>query len=94
MCLLHNSILRGYNSIYLQAPHVKPEDKPDFVGYALTWYKFVKSHHDDEEATLFTKVEEMLEDKEVFAETHKEHGKNRSSATQSRARAVSDGLCV
>lgn len=74
MALLHNSIFRGYNSIYLQAPHVNDTDKPDFVGYCLTWFKFVKSHHDDEEQTLFTKVEDLLDDKAVFEETHKEHG--------------------
>lgn len=74
MALLHNSIFRGYNSIYLQAPHVQDADKADFIGYALTWFKFVKSHHDDEEESLFTKVEELLEDKTVFEETHKEHG--------------------
>jgi hemerythrin-like domain-containing protein len=74
MALLHNAILRGYNSIYQQAPYVKPEDKSDFVGYSLTWHKFVKSHHDDEEHTLFTKIEQLLDDKTVWAETHKEHG--------------------
>ncbi|KAK7750959.1 hypothetical protein SLS62_007092 [Diatrype stigma] len=73
MALLHNAILRGYNSIYLQAPHVQPADKAAFIGYALTWYKFVKTHHDDEEATLFTKVEEVLGDKTIWAQTHKEH---------------------
>ncbi|KAK4156158.1 hypothetical protein C8A00DRAFT_30970 [Chaetomidium leptoderma] len=73
MALLHNSILRGYNSIYHQAPIVLDQDKADFVGYCLTWFKFVKSHHDDEEDTLFTKIEELLEDKTVFGETHKEH---------------------
>jgi len=73
MALLHNSILRGYNSIYQQAPLVVGADKADFVGYCLTWYKFVKSHHDDEEETLFTKIEDLLQDKTVFDETHKEH---------------------
>ncbi|KXJ93012.1 hypothetical protein Micbo1qcDRAFT_160909, partial [Microdochium bolleyi] len=73
MALLHNSILRGYNSIYLQAPHVEPGDRADFVGYCKTWHKFVTSHHDDEENTLFTKVEELLGDKTVWAETHGEH---------------------
>ncbi|KAI0477332.1 hypothetical protein GGR56DRAFT_691847 [Xylariaceae sp. FL0804] len=70
MALLHNSIFRGYNSIYQQAPHVKPTEKADFI---VTWHKFVKSHHDDEEANLFTKVEGVLDDKTVFEETHKEH---------------------
>ncbi|KAK3694507.1 hypothetical protein B0T22DRAFT_72798 [Podospora appendiculata] len=73
MALLHNSILRGYNSIILQAPHILDQDKADFVGYCLTWYKFVKSHHDDEEETLFTKIEDLLQDKTVFEDTHKEH---------------------
>lgn len=74
MALLHNAILRGYNSVYQQAPHVKPADKYDFIGYALTWHKFVATHHDDEEATLFPKVEEVLGgDKDIWAGTHKEH---------------------
>jgi hemerythrin-like domain-containing protein len=74
MALLHNSIFRGYNSIYQQAPHIKDADKSDFIGYCLTWFKFVKSHHDDEEENLFTKIEELLQDKDIWAETHKEHG--------------------
>ncbi|KAI0860863.1 hypothetical protein F4860DRAFT_477973 [Xylaria cubensis] len=73
MALLHNSIFRGYNSIYQQAPNIKDVDKNDFIGYALTWYKFVKSHHDDEEVSLFTRVEEVLDDKTIWEETHKEH---------------------
>lgn len=73
MALLHNSILRGYNSIYLQAPHVTPADTPDFIGYCKTWHKFVTSHHDDEEENLFTKVEELLDDKTILKETHTEH---------------------
>lgn len=74
MAMLHNSIIRGFNSIWLQAPHVKPEDKADFVGYARTWHKFVESHHYDEEANLFPKVAEVLHDKDVWAESHREHG--------------------
>ncbi|KAI0126850.1 hypothetical protein BJ170DRAFT_630248 [Xylariales sp. AK1849] len=73
MALLHNSIFRGYNSIYQQAPHVKPDDKSAFVGYCLTWFKFVKSHHDDEEDNLFTKIETLLDDKSIWADTLKEH---------------------
>jgi len=72
MGLMHNAILRGYNSVYQQAKHVRDEDKAAFIGYALTWHKLVKSHHDDEEAELFTKVEELLGEK-VFEATHHEH---------------------
>lgn len=74
MCMLHNCIIRGYNSIWHQAPHVEEADKADFVGYALAWHKFVKSHHDDEEENLFPKVAAQLADADVWAETHHEHG--------------------
>jgi hemerythrin-like domain-containing protein len=74
MSHIHNTILRGYNSIYLQAPHITDVDKSAFIGYALTWYRFVKSHHDDEELELFPKVEEVLSKKEIWNDTHKEHG--------------------
>lgn len=74
MALLHNSIIRGFNSIYRQAQHVPDADKAAFVGYSQTWFRFVKSHHDDEEANLFTKVEEILGDDKIWAETHEEHG--------------------
>ncbi|CAN9222487.1 unnamed protein product [Alternaria alternata] len=73
MAHIHNAILRGYNTIYLQAPHVREVDKTAFVGYAQTWYRFIKSHHDDEEAELFPKVEDMLRSKDIWKETHEEH---------------------
>ncbi|KAF2707201.1 hypothetical protein K504DRAFT_411188 [Pleomassaria siparia CBS 279.74] len=73
MAHIHNTILRGYNSIYLQAPYVTNEDKADFVGYAQAWFRFVKSHHDDEELELFPKIEEVLGTKGLWDEMHKEH---------------------
>jgi len=72
--MVHNSIFRGYNSIYHQAPHVAEADKDDFVGYCLTWHKFLKSHADNEEASLFPKTEELLDDRTIWEESHKEHG--------------------
>lgn len=74
MALLHNAILRGFNSIYLQAPHVKVEDYAAFVGYSLTWHRFVKSHHNDEEAELFPEVDDILKEEGIWKETHQEHG--------------------
>lgn len=74
MALLHNCIIRGFNSIWLQAPHIKEADKADFIGYSLTWFKFVKSHHDDEEDNLFNKVADILGDEGVWSQTHEEHG--------------------
>ena len=79
MAHIHNSILRGYNTIYLQAPHIADEDKPDFIGYARSWFRFVRSHHDDEENELFSAVEEVVGTKGVFDETHREHGRSTPS---------------
>ncbi|KAI5272468.1 hypothetical protein E4T47_04356 [Aureobasidium subglaciale] len=73
MALLHNAILRGFNTIYLQAPHVQPANYHAFIGYSLTWYRFVKSHHDDEEAELFPKVDDILKEKGIWDKTHQEH---------------------
>jgi hypothetical protein len=73
MAHIHNAILRGYNSIYLQAPHISDADKPAFIGYALTWFRFVKSHHDSEENELFPKVEDVLHRNDIWGATHDEH---------------------
>jgi len=53
---------------------VTSEDKADFIGYAQAWFRFVKSHHDDEELELFPRVEEVVGTKGIWEETHKEHG--------------------
>jgi hypothetical protein len=73
MCNVHNTIFRGYNSIYQQAPHIRDGEKANFIGYCLTWYKFVHTHAMAEESGFFPVAEKLL-DEEVFKETHKEHG--------------------
>jgi hypothetical protein len=79
MALLHNAIIRGYNSIYLQAPNVPSTDYADFIGYSLTFIKFVKAHHDAEEASLFPQCLEILSkkgedgDREIWGKSHDEH---------------------
>ena len=72
--MVHNSIFRGYNSIYHQAQHVAETDKADFIGYCLTWHKFVKFHAKNEDTSLFIEIEKLLQDKTIFEESHKEHG--------------------
>ena len=72
--MVHNSIFRGYNSIYNQAPHVADADKPAFIAYCLTWHKFLKSHADNEDTSLFLKIQELLDDKTIFEKSHEEHG--------------------
>jgi hemerythrin superfamily protein len=38
------------------------------------WHKFLKTHAENEESSLFPKTEELLEEKGIWEETHKEHG--------------------
>lgn len=98
MALLHNSLIRGYNSIFLQAAHVRDEDKADFVGYSKTWVRFIKSHHDDEEDLLFPEIKGMLSDQHVCGDMHEEHGEmsrchgRRASAADTGKESFIDGL--
>ncbi|KAG0641336.1 hypothetical protein HOY80DRAFT_743710 [Tuber brumale] len=57
MALIHNIIIRGMNSIYLQAPHVPVEDVQPFIGYCKAWSEFLHSHHKNEETILFPSIE-------------------------------------
>lgn len=41
MVILHNIVLRGLNSIYLQAPKVPPKDYSDFINYCYCWYLLI-----------------------------------------------------
>ncbi|KAG6009139.1 hypothetical protein E4U21_003208 [Claviceps maximensis] len=74
MALLHNALIRGFNSIYVQAPLVQTDDVDDFIGYALTWHKFLVSHHDDEEEKLFPDMEGVLKDDLIWGDMKAEHG--------------------
>jgi hemerythrin-like domain-containing protein len=57
MVHVHNMIIRGLNSIYLQAPHIKPADEKAFCKYMLTWHTLLHAHHDGEEEMLFPFLE-------------------------------------
>ncbi|OJD18715.1 hypothetical protein AJ78_01252 [Emergomyces pasteurianus Ep9510] len=57
MALSHNAFIRGFNSIYQQAPRLqKDTDKSDFVGYCQSWIECVKTHHHYEETELFPNI--------------------------------------
>ncbi|KUI68305.1 hypothetical protein VM1G_03929 [Cytospora mali] len=60
MCLVHNVLLRGINSVYLQCVNVEvqsPESIPDFVNYAEQWGLSVHEHHETEETFFFPEIE-------------------------------------
>ncbi|KAL8281134.1 hypothetical protein RQP46_006492 [Phenoliferia psychrophenolica] len=79
MTLLHNVILRGFNSIYLQAPHVKDDDLGDFVQYSLACV--LQAHHDDEEAELFPRLAGVVKNPDLMKESLEEHRKSPTTST-------------
>ncbi|KAK4096321.1 hypothetical protein N658DRAFT_436356 [Parathielavia hyrcaniae] len=59
MVHVHNMVIRGLNSIYLQAPHIQPADEKGFCQYILFWHTLLHSHHTGEETMLFPEVEKL-----------------------------------
>jgi hypothetical protein len=60
MSLAHNGILRGLNSIYLQATHIPRKDREtiqDFLTYCQCWCESMHHHHDAEEMEFFPSIE-------------------------------------
>lgn len=61
MVLVHNMIIRGLNSIYVQAPNIKePKDVQDFLTYMNAWAQFVHMHHHNEETVIFPLLETSI----------------------------------
>ncbi|KAL1965836.1 hypothetical protein VTN77DRAFT_5157 [Rasamsonia byssochlamydoides] len=61
MAFAHNSMLRGLNSIYLQAPHVHdPRDVADFLFFVKSWAAWVSHHHVLEEERMFPDFEKVI----------------------------------
>jgi hemerythrin-like domain-containing protein len=64
MSLAHNGIIRGLNSIYLQAPHLPspatdPTTARDFLTYCQCWSESMHHHHDAEEKAFFPDIESI-----------------------------------
>lgn len=63
MANVHNLLLRGLNSIYLQAPHVtKPADIADLLFYTHAWTGTVHHHHSLEEKIFFPQMEVLAKE--------------------------------
>ena len=70
----HNVLIRGLNSIYLQAPHVRsPQDIRDFLFFCLAWIKTVEHHHDTEENTLFPALENFTKQPGIMKGNTQQH---------------------
>lgn len=75
MALVHNMIIRGLNSVYLQAPHVKASESKAFLKYILAWYSLLNVHHSGEEEQFFPAIDELTGQKglmDVNVAQHKE----------------------
>lgn len=73
MCTIHNLIVRGLNSIYLQAPHIQTADERDFTEYMSLWCTLVNTHHHEEEEYFFPWVEELTGEKGLMAGNLEQH---------------------
>ena len=74
MAIIHNVWIKGWNSIYQQAPYILERDYPDFIQYCLAWHTCLEVHHDGEEEDLFPKVEEAIGRKGFLSVAVDQHG--------------------
>ncbi|KAJ4389221.1 hypothetical protein N0V93_006684 [Gnomoniopsis smithogilvyi] len=81
MALVHNMFIRAFNSMYMQAAKVRPEDIVDFLHYCSAWHTALKGHHDAEEEVYFPGLEKALGVKGIMDEEIHEHA------------AFTQGLC-
>lgn len=75
MALAHNVIIRGLNSIYLQAPHLKPSDHSSFISYCKCWAELLDEHHDMEESVFFPEIERITGKVEIMDVNVEQHRK-------------------
>ncbi|MCJ1308244.1 hypothetical protein MMC25_001897 [Agyrium rufum] len=73
MCVVHNALLRGLNSIYLQGPNLQPEEYKDFIGYSLCWHSALHEHHTSEEEQFFPDIEKAVGEKGLLDDNVEEH---------------------
>lgn len=74
MAISHNAFIRGFNSIYQQAPRLPPADKPDFVDYCIAWHDCIDAHHRYEEIELFPGVNKAAGRTDLMTTAVQEHG--------------------
>ncbi|KAJ3549664.1 hypothetical protein NM208_g389 [Fusarium decemcellulare] len=76
MALAHNGILRGLNSIYLQARHIPHDDLAtvqDFLTYCQCWCESMHHHHDAEEDLFFPSIEQITNSPGIMERNIQQH---------------------
>jgi hemerythrin-like domain-containing protein len=74
MALSHNALIRGFNTIYQQAPRIASSDYKSFIGYCLAWHACVEEHHNYEETNFFPAIDKAVGEKNVMAAEVEQHG--------------------
>jgi hypothetical protein len=76
MALAHNGMIRGLNSIFLQAPNIPTKDHTtvcDFLTYCQCWCESMHHHHDAEEAEFFPSIEQISGVKGLMEQNVEQH---------------------
>jgi hemerythrin-like domain-containing protein len=73
MVLVHNMLLRGLNSIYLQAPHISKADEVSFCKYIRIWCAVLHHHHAGEEELFFPELDKLVGEEGVMAANVEQH---------------------
>jgi len=73
MACAHNAMLRGLNSLYLQADLSDPKDISDFLFFLRSWAQWVSHHHVLEEERMFPLYEEVMKQPNFLQGNVEEH---------------------
>lgn len=76
MSLAHNGMIRGLNSIYIQAPNLPKHDHKtvaDFLTYCQCWSESMHHHHDMEEQEFFPSIERLSGVQGLMARNYEQH---------------------
>jgi hypothetical protein len=74
MALTHNSFIRGFNTIYQQAPRTATSDYNAFIGYCLERHTCVEERHNYEESNSFPAIDKAMGKKDAMASEEEQHG--------------------
>jgi hypothetical protein len=73
MALVHNMMIRAFNSIYLQAPHITAKDEMAFCNYIHHCFRLLTVHHTGEEVDFFPHIEALSGEKGIMEANVHQH---------------------
>lgn len=73
MALVHNCIIRAFNTIYHQAPHIIPSDYVSFTSYCISTWECLEAHHTGEEEFMFPEIQKLTGIQDLMAINISQH---------------------